>query len=258
MSNILFLLKKVIGNLMMPLSFSLMLLVVGLLLLWFSEASSKKNSFAKILLTVATCILFIASSPLSSLQLTQVLERQHPALFEPPKNLQYVMVLGNGHLSDPALPAIAQLSPASYYRVMEGIRLMHANPQATLLVSGFGGSDPISNAQLASTVAQQYGIKKQNIRLFPQAKDTEEEAVLMSQVIQQRHSALVTSATHMPRALKLFQQQGSNPLPAPVYFLGKQPQQDKFFYEYLPKAGDLNKVTVAWHELVGQFWQKIK
>ena len=252
-----FILKKVLGNLTMPLSFSLLLLLLGLCFLWLSASHSNKQWLGKTLITLATGILLLASLPFSSTYLTTSIERDHPPLFNPPTNLSYVIVLGGGHVSDPFMPIQSQLSPASFYRVMEGIRLIKANPNARLLLSGFGGSDPISNAQLASLVAQQNGIAADKIKTFSSAKDTAQEAKLIASVIQDKPTALVTSASHMPRALKLFAELGRYPLPAPTYFLGKVAQNPKYWYEQMPQARDLDKTTVAWHEVVGSAWQKL-
>jgi len=253
-----FLLKKILGNLMMPLSFSLLLLLLGLMLLWFSHQQSKKQLWGKLLISLGTVLLLISSLPYTSQLLTVSLERNHPPLFTAPTDLEYVIVLGGRHRNDPYLPPRYQLNSASYYRVMEGIRLMQANPGATLLLSGYGGSEPISNAQAASIVARQYGISAKQIRLVETPKDTAQEAALIAPIIKQHKSALVTSASHMPRALSLFHAQGANPLPAPTLFLGKEPQNALFMYEQLPRADNLGGSTAAWHEIFGSLWQKIR
>ena len=47
-----FLLKKLVGALLMPLPFSLMLLILGLLLLWFSHRHSRKQLFGKLFVSL--------------------------------------------------------------------------------------------------------------------------------------------------------------------------------------------------------------
>lgn len=256
--EIMFILKKILGNLMMPLSFSLVLLLIGLALLWFSRQQSEKQFWGKLLVSLGTGILLITSLPFASQALNGSLERNHPPLFSTPTNLEYVVVLGHGHRTDPYLPPRQQLSSASYYRLMEGLRLMRANPQATLLLSGFGGSDPVSNAHLYRVVARQYGTPAGRIQIFEQAKDTAEEAALIAPIIKNHKSALVTSASHMPRSLSLFNALGAEPIPASTYFLGKNPQNPLFFYERLPGAGNLSSFTVGWHEIVGSLWRKVR
>lgn len=253
-----FVFKKILGNLLMPLSFSLLLLLLGLALLWLSDAQSRNQFRGKLVLSLGVVILLLSSLPFSSARLSSAVERNYAPIFTAPHNLDFVVVLGGGMDIDPFLPPRAQLGVASYYRLMEGIRLIKANPRAILLVSGYGGSEPISNAQLYSMVAQEYGIARSRIRLFETPRDTQEEAALIAPIIKQGNSALVTSASHMRRAMGLFQALGANPLPAPVGFSSGKPQNTPYFYERLPRSRDLDKVTMAWHELLGRIWAQIR
>lgn len=253
-----FILKKLLGDLLMPLPFSLILLTSGVLLLWFSYRWSSKQTWGKTLVSFGIAILILTSLPYPTQQLTLALEREYPPVFAAPTNLDYVMVLGGGHRSDPYLPASQQLHISSFYRLMEGLRLMQANPEATLILSGYGGSDPLSNAQLEAEVAQQYGMDAARIRLIDTARDTEDEAALIAPLIRGHKSALVTSASHMPRALQYFHAQGVKPLPAPTLFLAKNPQNQLLVYEQLPGANNLAGFTVAWHEVIGKVWQWLR
>lgn len=253
-----FILKKLLGGLLMPLPFSLVLLISGVLLLWFSHRWSAKQTWGKILLSFGIAILILTSLPYPAQQLNLKFEREYPPVVAAPTDLDYVMVLGGGHRSDPYLPASQQLHIPSFYRLMEGLRLIQANPGATLILSGYGGSDPLSNAQLEAEVAQQYGMDPSRIRLIDTARDTEDEATLIAPIIRGHKSALVTSASHMPRALKYFHAQGLKPLPAPTLFLAKNPQNRLFAYEQLPSANNLARFTVAWHEVIGKIWQWVR
>lgn len=253
-----FILKKLLGNLMMPLSFSLLLLLVGLLLLWLSRQQSKKQFWGKLFISLATGLLLVVSLPTTSLALNISLERSNPPLLIAPTDLEYVIVLGNGHRSDPHLPPSQQLSSPSYYRLMEGLRLMRASLGATLLLTGYGGSDPVSNAHLYRIVALQFGIPAEQIQIFESPRDTAEEAAVLAPLIKNHKSALVTSASHMPRSLSLFNALGVEPIPSPTFYLGKKPQSPLYFYEHLPRAGHLNDVTIAWHEMVGSLWRKLR
>ncbi len=235
-----------------------MLLVLGLLLLWFSRQQSRKQFWGKLFISLGTGLLLLSSLPSASYLLNSTLERNYPPVFSAPANLDYVVVLGHGHRSDPFLPPRQQLSFASYYRLMEGLRLMRANPRATLVLSGYGGSDAVSNAHLSRVVAREYGIPAARIKLFEKARDTAEEAALVAPLIKAHKSALVTSASHMPRSLQLFQAHGVEPVPAPVFYLAKEPQNPLFFYERLPGAGNLGSFTVGWHEIVGSLWQSLR
>jgi uncharacterized SAM-binding protein YcdF (DUF218 family) len=253
-----FLLKKLVGALLMPLPFSLMLLILGLLLLWFSHRHSRKQLFGKLFVSLGTVVLLIASLPYTALVSGSSLERRYPPLFTQPVDLEYVIVLGGGHRSDPYLPPREQLGLTLYHRLMEGINLVQANPGATLLLSGYEGSDPVSDARLAGIVARQLGVADERIRLFESARDTAEEAALIAPVIKGHKSALVTSASHMPRAMRFFHAHGVSPVPSPTAYLVREPQSPLYFYQQLPQAGNLGTVTLVWREMLGSLWQKIR
>ncbi len=68
---------------------------------------------------------------------------------------------------------------------------------------------------------------------------------------------LVTSASHMKRALYEFNAAGIKPIPAPTNFMAiddiEQPWQ-----KYTPKARYLEQTELYWHEYLGGLWQKLR
>ena len=61
-----------------------------------------------------------------------------------------------------------------------------------------------------------WGVPREQIITLDLPKDTEEEAAAVKQAIGDAPFLLVTSASHLPRAMIFFQQEGLNPLPAPA------------------------------------------
>ena len=70
--------------------------------------------------------------------------------------------------------------------------------------------------------AMQLGIPKDRIITFPLAKDTIEEAQYLKWDVGTYPFRLVTSATHMPRSMAIFQGQGLTPEAAPTDFITRQ------------------------------------
>ena len=64
---------------------------------------------------------------------------------------------------------------------------------------------------------------------------------------------LVTSATHMRRAVKLYNSHGLNPIPAPTDFH----RNDSLTYWQLTSISSLYESKVAIHEYLGIFWDNI-
>ncbi|MFM2481068.1 YdcF family protein [Celerinatantimonas sp. YJH-8] len=248
-----FIVKKWIAGLLMPINICLLLLLLSFYL------CLKKRPFlaAWPLLIVIILLGFSSNLPWVNQRL-YALESQ----YRMPKNVtnqfDFVVVLGGGHVSDPRLSPIEQLSRASLLRIMKGIELAKQNPGARLIVSGYSGSDPKTNAELMKIVATQANILPASIITIPKAKDTAQEARLISIYIGQRPTALVTSAIHMKRAMSYFQKFSNQITPIPTDYLGKMYQGPLASYQYLPDAITVGKFDAYWHEKLGTLWENIQ
>lgn len=77
-------------------------------------------------------------------------------------------------------------------------------------------TNTVSTAEVGARVAQSLGVPRSDIITLDKPKDTEEEAAAVKQAIGDAPFLLVTSASHLPRAMIFFQHAGLNPLPAPA------------------------------------------
>ena len=68
---------------------------------------------------------------------------------------------------------------------------------------------------------------------------------------------LVTSALHMPRAMKLFLKQGLNPLAAPSDYPFYWESRNKF-NQWAPHPYNLVIINTVWHEHLGRLWEKLR
>jgi len=95
-------------------------------------------------------------------KLTQPLERLRSPLLADNihQNFDFILVLGSGGVADQSLPITGQLSATALSRFMEALRLYHANPNATVVVSGSVFGNIKSHAQLMETLALTVGIPK--------------------------------------------------------------------------------------------------
>lgn len=252
----LFILKKWIGGLLMPLPLFLSLFLIGLILLFFT----KKQKIAKTFLVISfVSLLSLSIQPVTN-SLVRPIERKNPPITQnkETKHLDYILVLGSGGVADSSIPITGQLSAIAINRFMEALRLYNDSPNAKLVVSGAGFGDIKTHAQLMETLALSLGIPKRQIIRLDNTMDTDDEARLMSEMIRGKKSALVTSASHMERSLQLFFKYGSGPIPAPTNYLAKNRSGEIPAYYYIPSAQNLNYSTRAWHEYLGraQNWVK--
>ncbi|WP_349922183.1 envelope biogenesis factor ElyC [Aeromonas veronii] len=248
-------LKKWLGQLLMPLPFSLSLLLLALLLLWFTRFQKS----GKLLASCAFMLIAMMGMRPVSYELARNLEQTYPP-FEATQHpdIEAIVVLGNGHVSDPAVPERAWQNNIALARTLEGVRLAEAYPKAELIFSGAVAGDPLSNAEVNARMATSLGISRERMTLFENNKDTHDEAVSIARHLKGKRVALVSSATHLPRAMALYRAQGLDAVPAPTDYTAKQSQQPQPLYTYLPKGRYLMYSEAAIHEWIGVWWARLR
>src|SRR6185503_8102234 len=168
-----FLLKKFLSPLLFPVPIIVLLLVAGVALLWFS----RRQKAGKILVTSGLAVLVVLSYNVAN-PVLRSLEHLYPSL-DPSvvAEAKWVIVLGGGTSSDPALPLTARPSGATLGRLVEGMRLQREIPGSRLLLSGAavfsGGSDADSMAAVAAAL----GMPREHMVLEDESQDTESQAV---------------------------------------------------------------------------------
>ena len=245
-----FILKKVMGILLMPLPVIVFLAVAGTVLLW----RGRWPRVARALVTGSTVLLLVLSfRPLANV-LVRGQEWRYSAF--PGDSVAYVVVLGSGHRSDPRLPTSARLGGQSLFRLVEGMRIARAQPWTKLVLSGWGGEDPVSNAEVSRGLALELGVDPERILIEPRPRDTREEAEYIQPLVGDRPVALVTSAVHMHRAVAHFRARGVRVLPAPTAHITARPQAPNLL-SLAPSPSALVIAHRAWHEALGSVWARL-
>ena len=243
--------KKIVSQLIMPIPLSLMLLLITMLL-WRSQK--------RMLLRVAKCCLFSAILLIGLLSQSQIsnglasfLESQYSVNHQNVDGQCVVMVLGSSHNENSALTAVQQLSEPALGRLIEGIRQLKLGKNCQLIVSGWAGDSAlIPHAELMRKAAQELGIAPNKITTFPTPKDTVEEAYMLQALIGDTPFKLVTSATHMPRSMYIFNSLGMKPMAAPSDFIARKT------YWWRLAAENLLTSQRSIHEYVGLLWLHIR
>ncbi len=247
-----FLLKKFVSLCLMPLPLGAALIILGLFFLY-----KNKPTKSKVALALGIGWLFLFSYPPVTNILLHSLESSYPTLHQAPKDVKYIYILGAGHKTDDSLPITSQLYTTAVIRLNEGIRLyQQLDEKATLIVSGYNGLfDPTTHAQMQEKLALALGVKKDHIILRPTPRDTQEEAIAAKQLLEDKSFILVTSASHMKRAMIFFKDEGLHPIPAPTNHLSSTKRLD---YTNLFSSDALGQSHIVFHEYLGLIWQKIK
>ena len=241
-----FIAKKLISFLLMPLSIAMILLGLGL---WMIYKNSYKK--AKILLSASFVWIFLCSyAPLVDTLLYK-LETTYTTLHKAPKDIHYIYLLGGGHHTNDSLPITSQIVPISVVRLTEAIRLYRQLPNAKIILSGYSGlDDKTPHATMQYKLATSLGVPAKDLIVQPSPKDTKEEAIIAKKIIGKKPFILVSSASHLPRAMQIFTSQNLHPIPAPTNHLANT--NSKYFDIFSVQS--LHKSQILIHEYLGLLW----
>jgi uncharacterized SAM-binding protein YcdF (DUF218 family) len=257
-----FAIKTLLSSLLQPLPVVLIVLAVGLVLLWRTQ----RQRAGKVLVTVGFGLLVLFSLPIVGSALLRPLEAGQLALY-PAERLaaetvkagrtpRWIVVLGAGHAPDGRYPAVDRLGTTALGRLAEGVRLHHELPGTKLLLSGsYGDLQP--HAEVLAEAAVGLGVPREDIELEPTTVDTEDEATKLGRRVGKDTFILVTSATHMARALALFRGRGLDPIPSPAQHIGLG-DPALGVGDFVPQAGSLGRSQIALHEYIGRLWSRLR
>ncbi len=254
-----FLFKKIIAPLFLPLAFSVLLLIFSLIYLQFRQTQRR----GKYYVFFAILLLLLAGQNYLSDRFLETLEHRYsPINLSQIKaqdaSIKWIVVLGGGTIPNARLSAVEQLSDASVHRLWEGLRLHRRYPGSRLLLSGGMVDGDTAEAQLLAKAAEAFGARTKDIVMDLRSRDTEEQACRIRALIGKERLILVTSAFHMPRAVGLFRHAGLDPIPAPARFLIPSRAGAMRLEDFYVSAEGLRTSELAVHEYLGILWAKIR
>ncbi|MBW2596285.1 MAG: envelope biogenesis factor ElyC [Deltaproteobacteria bacterium] len=252
-----FLLKKIVAPFFLPVPFLVFLLLIGLVFLWFT----RRQKTGKMLVTMAFILLALFSSGWVSDVLIRPLEQKYSPVtnFEAAKDIKWIVVLGGGSTATPGLPLSTYLAAASLFRLLEGVYIHNRLPETKLILTGVSRFDGITPmAEVMGDVAKEWGVESEDIVLETKATDTKDHPIYVKEIVGRDRFILVTSASHMPRAMALFRKHGMTAIPAPTDYMVKEREGGLSPGMFFPSAGSLEKAGRAIHEYLGMLWAKMR
>lgn len=250
---LLFELKKYLGGLLLPLPFLMLLMGIAIVLVWFS----RWQKTGRTLLTLSWLALLLLSLQPVADRLLKPIESRYPTWRGGPP-VEDIVVLGGGYTWNPEWAPSSNLINNSLPRVAEGVRLWLANPGSRMIFTGYSApTNPVTTAEAGARVAESLGVPRSAIITLDSPRDTEEEAAAVAQLLGDKPFLLVSSASHLPRAMIFFQRQGLHPIAAPANQLAiTSPLQT--WEKVMPSPLWLMHSDRVGYETLGRLWQWLK
>jgi uncharacterized SAM-binding protein YcdF (DUF218 family) len=239
--------KEIVGTVATPLTCGLLFALAGA----GARLAGWRRSSIALWVTAAFIVYLPATSPVADALLMPLESRYRPLSDTgdlPP--VQFIVVLGSSYAPRDGNPITAALMGDGLVRIAEGVRLMRRVPGARLIVSGGAPAGQTASAIGYSRFAVDFGVDASAIVKLDTPLDTAEEASGVAALVGSAPFILVTSAYHMPRAMRLMQLAGARPIPAPTGQMA--PRQIDFDARgWIPRSSSLRKTERALHEYMG-------
>lgn len=211
----------------------------------------KRRHAASYTIAAAALIYVVFSSGLVAFWLMGQLEHE----FAPGQDsktatpIDSMVVLTGFALPDPHRPITGHVNSASGFRLLEAARIFRRARGMTVIISGNGEVPVIMKNLLA-----ELGVPLANIITEQGSANTYESAIHLREQLAGKQFYLVTSAGHMPRALRAFRQQGLLAVPAPTDYLTSPSWRD---LSMAPSGQHLAISDLAIHEYLGLLWYRM-
>lgn len=271
----LFYCKKFIAQFLMPMPMICEFFVIGLVLQHLTK-------YKKIGIAFKCCalILFLMAGYGVGRSYLYRLERAYPP-FEPTsaqcQTLQgaRVVVLGQGLPSESDLPLRLRESPLFMARLFEGFRVAKKIPESCLIVSMGGKGALVDKWSYLQSYADVFTFPTNRIKLIDGACDTSDEARKLKSLLVTQHQTqgennvfvkspndiiLVSSASHLARAVRIFIREGFHPILSPCDYTEREPVRVKCeWYAWpFPSWENFRQSHMATRELLGNFFERMK
>lgn len=158
-----------------------------------------------------------------------------------------IVVLSGGLEDEPrAGDDYIALTPSSWRRVRSGVELWRGSPQALLVLAG-GGPFETPEATVLASLAREWGVPAELVRTETRSTTTWESARMLRGMLPPR-VRVVSSATHLPRALIAFESAGFQACAWASDSAYVAPGSIGYF---LPQLSAMQKTHVALYEMLG-------
>jgi len=246
-------LKKILSSLLSPSFLILLGLGAGAAGLLFSRRRRVTGSLLLFSFTLGVLCFF----PWMPDALTDYLEKQYEPFSCVSEGVGpgWMVVLGQG-VKEGALPETSRINGTMYVRLMEAVRISREAENVKIIVSLSGRESAGCKTGWWSFFCRTVQLSAEGSVVLTEPLDTEAELRQVLEIVGSEPFILVTSASHMPRAMQIARSLGGTALAAPCGFRGSF--SGPLYRRILPSSRNLRRTERAWHELKGLWWWRVK
>jgi uncharacterized SAM-binding protein YcdF (DUF218 family) len=164
--------------------------------------------------------------------------------------VRYVVVLGSAYAPRAGVSPVAAEDREGLMRIVEGVRAVRRLPGARLVVSGGALPGHESVAHGYAELARDLGVEETSLIVLDQSLNTAAEARSIAAAIGSEPFLLVTSASHMRRAMRLMARTRAKAIPLPTAQQTGDPCEPRWAC-LVPSPAGLSKTQLAIHEYLG-------
>lgn len=244
--------NKVLPIFVMPLLLAIVAIVAG--------ALTKRRGVT----LAAVGVLWVLSTPLAGQAALRAVEGGYVrGLESDAETADLIVVLSGGRHNAPGPANVSEWGNAN--RFFAGVDLHLAGKAPTLVFTGGGPSraDGITEGDVLRDFALRLGVMEEAIVVTGRVATTEDEADELACLVRDgrleapnARVLLVTSAFHVPRAVRVFERRGFEVVPFPVDFGTGAPEPLRWTH-FVPSAGALRSLERAWREVIGRAWERL-
>jgi len=247
-----FILGKVLAFIVFPPGLFILFILVSLV---FGLFNRRKTALG--IMTFTIIAFYLLSMNAFSNLLIAPLENRYPPISKA-EDSRAIVVLGGGYNdSSPEYGGGPALAPAAEKRVVYGLELSRRFDLPLIFSGGKGYNVKTegTEADAAYRLWQSLGLAKNRITLEKDSLDTRTNASGVAGIVKGERIILVTSASHMPRAMFSFEKAGINAIPAPTDYRAKR--SPFTWTDYMPDISALENSNSALHEYVGLAYYRL-
>ena len=260
-------LSKLLPYLIYPAGFIFLMLIFTL---FFCKSAKAKN---RMLAVVVLYVLF-AGNKLPGSWLIRRLEQTYP-VYEGGESADAIVVLGGGTVTKSAPRRMVEINGAGD-RILYAVQLYRESAADLILAGGSyiswleGETESSSPAsEMAELMTDVLDVPDTVLLIQDRSLNTYEEAVEDAKLLNERglkKILLVSSATHLRRAVPLFEKQGLEVIPAPTDFSFSDREWENLlrfdaataYTFFIPTIGNMETLQNAMKEYIGYFIYQLR